>query len=691
MAKHEEKADSVSLGVHELKLSDADADTGPRPQDTYYLLRTYALKSKKPRVAIDEFSQYVIKYSERYGSKYPQLSGYARNTKAIIISHAQTLAGGGNCSLEYEDDKPKWIFLTHYFIEAVRKAWEHLEKNPEDQFPSEESLGITIPTDQITAIDIKMDFVSALRNINPDTPVILRLIFPEDISSIIITSELLRKKLLEYAVHKMRIYLSSRNNAGYMLHKLIAVLKGNEHVLRELIDSILTKPGKAINTFYEPTDISFRFWAHLANLVIQEYKEKRDKLIEEHGYCQASYLLGFYNVYYKGITQKENERRAVIKNIDVQLRKSPYAFTIKDFYAIKDSKGIPLVRKETKDIFIKFLEEKTKTLENTNLPELVRLRTPQKQEYYIHRDFIIPLFVKKLFETARKIKEFYIEEWEELLRRDKRTLTMIDDMEFSRDLDEHLKADYPILYSLLNFDLLYLAAEESKISYDIARELNRCFDDKKTRLLPTEEIMGFTRKELLQEAKLHLPLWQRISILKYTIGFFKKLFLGFNLAAGKAKDAKVRQSKNMQHISKRMGVRDGTAASGVGAGGEDKSTAGTSSTEQRASYRKAIVKLRMHLVGTQTSLPEKLEELIEKWNPLYDSIARHNLTEDVNAMIRDFMRGLRRGFRVKPPDAQRIEDLAEKLSKNRAFERIKRRDYFKHYIEIYMVKLLGEK
>jgi len=79
-----------------------------------------------------------------------------------------------------------------------------------------------------------------------------------------------------------------------------------------------------------------------------------------------------------------------------------------------------------------------------------------------------------------------------------------------------------------------------------------------------------------------------------------------------------------------------------------------------------------------------------KWNPLYDSQARTELVEDVNSMIRDFMRGLRRGMRLKPPDAERIRLLAEQLSQNRAFDRIKRKDLFRQYIEIYMIKLLSE-
>ena len=74
----------------------------------------------------------------------------------------------------------------------------------------------------------------------------------------------------------------------------------------------------------------------------------------------------------------------------------------------------------------------------------------------------------------------------------------------------------------------------------------------------------------------------------------------------------------------------------------------------------------------------------------FDPKARSNLVEDVNSMIRDYIRGLRKGFRIKPPDAMRIRELARKLSTHSTFERIKKKELFQRYIEIYMISLLGD-
>ena len=111
--------------------------------------------------------------------------------------------------------------------------------------------------------------------------------------------------------------------------------------------------------------------------------------------------------------------------------------------------------------------------------------------------------------------------------------------------------------------------------------------------------------------------------------------------------------------------------------------------QSRAYHGKAVIALKEHFCGKEKTVPESLNELSSKWNPLYEEKARANLVEDVNSMIRSFMRGLlRRG--VKPPDSERIVSLTERLSQNPSFDRIRKKDLFRKYIQIYMVKILAD-
>ena len=86
----------------------------------------------------------------------------------------------------------------------------------------------------------------------------------------------------------------------------------------------------------------------------------------------------------------------------------------------------------------------------------------------------------------------------------------------------------------------------------------------------------------------------------------------------------------------------------------------------------------------------ELENLIERWNPLIDAVAKRNLVEDVNSFIRDYVRKLKRSFITNPPDRERVENIANSLSQAQAFDAIKDKDSLIRYMSIYIIKLLGE-
>jgi len=105
-------------------------------------------------------------------------------------------------------------------------------------------------------------------------------------------------------------------------------------------------------------------------------------------------------------------------------------------------------------------------------------------------------------------------------------------------------------------------------------------------------------------------------------------------------------------------------------------------------YRKVIRSLIPRYVPTGKTLDGLLHELAEKWNPLFDSQQRQNLVEDVNALVRDFLRPLRRSFLATPPDSSRIHGIAEQLSASKNLTKIAKKDSLIRYLELYVVRCL---
>jgi hypothetical protein len=665
----------------------------PLPQAVLHMLRHFAMLQRRARFDLGEFAGFVKVNLGRFLLNFPQLEELAQRTEVQLSMHLRALAERGLCRLEYDGPEVVGILYPGFFSEIVRKLFAALEQRPQEPFPNEKGLGFTVPEDLVQDVDIKSEFVNLLVNPRVEGPEVLRLGFPDGLPQLLVTPDLLKGKLLEASLAKLREYLGNRNNAGYVMHRLLPALRGNDHVLRDTLNAIITRSGRALGSLTEPTDFSFRFWAHFANLVVQDYRERTDRNAEENGYCQAAYLAGYYNVYYRGRVQSESEKTTVLKRFDLQLRKAPYAYTLRDFYGVKDEKGLPLVRASTQEVFLKFLEERTRLEGGQGLPELVRLKTASGQEYYLARELIIPFFLKRLYERREQVRERYIDAWSAAIREGRRLPAMRDDREYLRDLEAVLRGLDPLLHALLNYSILFLAREHAKLKPEQQRELGRCLDEAQGRIATLDQVLQLPRKELVEDARLRVPVWQRYPLFKRLVNWLRSLFQGSGERAGSG------EAREESREEAREGGKAAEAA--PKAGGKDrrpaaaaKEEAGTTtaspiSARQLAVYRNAVQGLKAQFVGDK-SVPQRLGELAEKWNPLYDPKARTDLVEDVNAMIRDYLRSLRRGFRLKPPDAARLQALAVQVSQNKAFERIKRKDLFLRYIEVYMIKILGE-
>jgi hypothetical protein len=106
-------------------------------------------------------------------------------------------------------------------------------------------------------------------------------------------------------------------------------------------------------------------------------------------------------------------------------------------------------------------------------------------------------------------------------------------------------------------------------------------------------------------------------------------------------------------------------------------------------YRKHIQWLVSQYIPKGKSLDGVLEELAEQWNPLFGTQEKRELVEDVNALVRDYIRPLRRSFHTNPPDASRLHALAEQLAASKSLVKIKKKEALLRYIESYVVKCLS--
>jgi len=88
------------------------------------------------------------------------------------------------------------------------------------------------------------------------------------------------------------------------------------------------------------------------------------------------------------------------------------------------------------------------------------------------------------------------------------------------------------------------------------------------------------------------------------------------------------------------------------------------------------------------TLDEQLRALAARWNTLLDPVAKANLTEDINSLVRDYLRTTLRSMRPSAFTPDRIEMMAANLADRPNLLKIRNHQSLEEYIRLYMVKML---
>lgn len=658
--------------------------------DIINALKRYAKNSLSPLIDYAQFLDSLRQYAQNNNAN---LLSKINDHQIEIIPSFVDWEYRGNCTLVRKDGAVTSIIIHSLLEDKIKHRYFLIENDPHLAFPTEESFSFPFPPKIMESIDINSGFVNLLGSLESLNKSVIKITFPHNVQNLIVPKEYIKTKLLECCVYKIRNYLQERMNVGYMTSRLEVVLSGTLSAIKNMLNDIITKPKKAFNQLYDVDDFVFKFWSQLSNVMIQDFKEKKDKLNDEHGYCQSAYIIGLYIGYQKSIIQKRYQKNLDIKQLEILVKRKPYAFTIDDLYNLKDSKGVRYSDKYSRDFIHDFIHKSTKVADATELPFLIRIKVDESAEYFIQKDLIVPLFLNKLHECSRILRLDLMEEWKSLLSNNIKIPSMKDDIDFAETLRRRIKLQYKLLHALLNPHLLYISKLESNISQNNLLTIERYFT-KGNKLKPLPELLSLNRTKLLREVKTILPLWFTMPVLKQLFFFCRWLF-----AKGRQKRKQTLNSlweiikhefnRNVSNeYAELIAEHETTGDSLV----QKPQTAELAKTKEKSQkYKHTLTQIKETLIGPNASIDTKLEELAEKWNPLFDPAAKADLIQDVNALIRDFLRSIKRTFKVKPPAIEQLRNLASDLAMNKNLKDIKRKESLRMYIELYMVKVLEER
>ena len=631
----------------------------PKDIDVYQIVRTFASRNTLTEIDYRSFAQAMARQAKQGDQSNPLLRDLSINPDTILVPRLLKLAQDSRLALEMVGGDIGKIVLPEHYADVFLQEYRRMDENPDVPFPDEENLKTIVPSEWIQAISLESD-LAIVAELASDRPVPLyRLVFSEGLKSLVIPSAFVPVKLIEYAVLKVRQYLRRGGNKEFIYNKLLYAFASKEQTLKDAFSLVLTRPYEAIDELRKSSsDFTFSFWAYLSSHIKKDLDKKTDKSPEDLSIYQASVICESFANYYKGKAQRIIDLELAYKALTAAFRKPPLHFTLEDICQFKDSKGGLLLGRYTREELEAWLKDSTTTTNAGLLPEIFIVATANGRRYYVAKDRMLPLAMRLIGEARADLRGKILSEWKRILEDFSSAPAMEDDKAWRRELGIRVEERFPLLDALLKDRILPLVHDEMAAKGEAPAELERFFY--RGDLVPIDELLDLQRKTIVADARMLLPFWYSVPIL----AAFARLF--FRKPKQKKKAAKVVVAEKPEGTADR----------------------GAAPRDRKKEFAAAAAKLERSLVPSGMSLDEYLRELEGRWNTMLNKEAKANLSEDVNSLVRDYLRSILRSMKAESLTLDRVKGLASTLASTPSLQRIKQHSALVLYIQLYMLRVL---
>ena len=621
--------------------------------DLYSILISYANKNNSPYIEIDAFLDFLGKYAKKQSIEQPEWLKWVEDRNVKFWAEVSVLAEDDKCEL-LTDTGDGRIYMHYFYLDLIGESYSNADKDADLPFPSEESLRISFPENQLRTLSSMDDIIIYLQDQQTTDIPILKIIFPYGFGSALVLASIFSRRLMEMAILKIRNYLKRSGNKEYALRKLSPQLQGRDSFLREQINQILIRPMETCRAIEEGRELSYLFWAHFCILVKNDIKKKKDYLGEDIAALQSVFLIETFNGYYKSLANKRRDEELAFRALENNIAKLPFIYTMEQIFKFRDSHGMPLLGQYSKEALDLWVKKKTTESKSNELPPLLVIKSFDDVRHLCFKDKMLPLCFRLLSEGRKTVIEAVSRRWRKLLLEYRHEPAMEDNNTYEELLSKLTAKLCPLLSVLLADPKLLLIYEEVENSQNASSILLKIFN--KGQLLPYSSLYMTPRKEMLADARLALPFWYSTPVLTALIAFFKNIF-------------KEKKSADPADESDEIVTpEEKTRIAEISAAAED---------------------LELTMVPSGYTLDTYLEQLESRWSKLIDKKARENLIADVKSLIRDHLRmnlKLQKKFQLTRSAINQMAVNA--IIRSPALSGMNDRDSLVLYSELYLLKLL---
>lgn len=624
------------------------------------IMRHCAKKQESAFLNLKDFCDYLKKYSARHLENHPELVQYLEISEASLLKELEDYAARHEIYILHQFNSKVVIIVLTYYSAYFAEIYKEIIAKITVPFPVPQDLPKNIPADAIE----KHDATELIERLNEkqDTksPSLYCLIFPRDVPSILFPESVPIHILLSAAVFKIRNMLRKDEYRDYFQKKLCISNPNKEISARSFFKSFLQQQDKPEEHFELEGD-DFYYWSQLCYFIRQDFEKVKDRTAEDTNILQAISITDVWLMSIREKIAKNKYKEEAFAELEKSLSRPPYFFNMEAILKMKDSKGVLLYGQYNDEELKDFLKKLTTETVADELPKLLVFKIEGGESYFIYKNMVFPLIVRLANEAHDVIEKDLIDKWVKAFRRYERLPEMKDNKAFEKALKTEVAQKSPALHSLLTSNFLMILNYEADHSSDSFAIFSG------GRLLSYAHLLMLNNSSILARTRLMLPFWYTMPVVSWFANlFFRK----------KESDTSVNVLKNLSS--------------------ENIAEDGTLSGSHKPVSRKEVIaaaakKISESLISPGSTLDRELDSYLKQWNKMITKEGHRQLTEDVNTLIRDYMRKVIKTISAATFTQERVQSLAETLCKTPNMQKINGGDALFMYVQLYILRLVSNK
>lgn len=631
------------------------------------LLRSYASHQNSAQVNVADFCDYIKKYAQHHANDQPELLPYINNSTELVKKELERLAQERQVLYIAADPEKKEVIVIHYYIDKCLSVYQNIRKNPVIPYPFDTDLPKNAPTEILKRESADV-YLAEQESSKSATLYCLQL--PRGLPSILCPSSLPIEDLMIIALLKFQTKLQKDEFHDYFLKKLQVANPGKDLTVKNFFSMVTKKTDEAIRSIKNASD-TFYQWNQLCFFIRQDYEKSTDLTAEDISLLQSIYILEFCVTSYRNKAQQNLQKETALKNLELNLNKPPYYFTRENINMFSDSRGVPLLGQYSDKDLNDYIQNATTESEDNKLPLLLNFKGINNVKTYVLKAKVLPLIVRLCTDARETIRDQITKDCFNDLKNFSSVPEMKNQELFEKTLENAVKIKSPILYALLNAPFLKALQYESRGMTELVTGHIHLFTDGE--VSPYSELLMLSKEEILTDARILLPVWYTIPGFSWLVSLFK----------GQPKQKKQKPQK--QATQKKMIASDEAESFDIPS---PLSQQDASAASRKEELKQAALEAEKHYVPQGSTIERELSSYEHAWNRMLSKQARDNLTEDVNSLIRDYMRKILRTLRANNFTPERINNLATTLVKTPGMQKIQDQAELHMYVQLYMVKLI---